>query len=495
MNNSSVCIPEIFTASPAPYTPENSFAPSFIQSDFLLQTRFARQLYHDYAEGMPIIDFHSHLPAKEIAKNKQYSNITQLWLKGDHYKWRAMRTNGINEDRITGNASDRDKFQAWAETVPFTLRNPLYHWTHLELSFPFGIRKTLLNASSADMIYNECNTMLQKEEFSARGLLKQYKVEILCTTDDPTDTLAEHIAIRNDPACAVKVYPTFRPDKAMNLENNADFNAWIDRLEQSTDMEIRNISSLTDALKKRHDFFHDLGCRLSDHGLETAFAEAYNHSTVAICFERARAGKPVSHDEAMQYKSYLLEFFGKLNHSRGWTMQLHFGAMRNNNTAMYKKLGPDTGYDSIVDIPQARNIARYMDNLQQQNALPKTIIYNLNPSDNEALATLIGCFQDGTVPGKIQLGSGWWFLDQKEGMEKQMNALSNMGLLSRFVGMLTDSRCFLSFSRHEYFRRILCNLIGRDVESGELPMDMALLGGMVRDICYNNAKNYFGFPA
>jgi glucuronate isomerase len=467
--------------------------PSFIKPDFLLQTRFARELYHDYAEGMPIIDFHSHLPAKEIAEDTQYEDLTQLWLKGDHYKWRAMRTNGINEELITGGATNSEKFHAWAQTVPFTLRNPLYHWTHLELAFPFGIRNMLLNTSTADTIFSTCNSLLAQKQFSTRGLLSQYKVEIICTTDDPTDTLKEQITLKNDPSCPVKVYPTFRPDKAMAIENSTDFNAWIDKLSLVTGKEIDTYPALLDALKMRHDFFDEMGCRLSDHGLETAFSDKYDEATVAKSFTKARTGKAVTREEANQYKSALLEYFGKLNHAKEWTLQLHLGAMRNNNTAMYRKLGADTGFDSIIDIPQARNIARYLDNLQQQNALPKTIIYNLNPSDNEVLATLIGCFQDSSVPGKIQLGSGWWFLDQKEGMEKQMNALSNTGLLSRFVGMLTDSRSFLSFSRHEYFRRILCNLIGRDVENGELPMDMALLGSMVRGICYFNAKNYFGF--
>ncbi|GAA4507040.1 glucuronate isomerase [Hymenobacter ginsengisoli] len=463
----------------------------FLSDDFLLQTETARTLYHQHAAPQPIIDYHCHLPPDQIAQNRQFDNITQIWLYGDHYKWRAMRANGVNERFVTGDASDWEKFEKWAETVPYTVRNPLYHWTHLELRRYFGITE-LLNKDSARRIYDQCNALLQTPEYSVQGLLRKMNVVTVCTTDDPADTLEHHQALAGHDF-GTRILPTFRPDKAMTPEA-ADYRQYLDKLGTAAGTKIRTYTDLLAALRQRHDFFASLGGRLSDHGLEQIYAADYTEEEVAAIFEKAQASQPLSAAEVEQFKSAMLVELAIMDWEKGWTQQFHLGALRNNNTRALRELGPDTGWDSIGDFSQARALSRFLDRLDNQNKLAKTILYNLNPADNDLFATMIGNFQDGSVAGKIQFGSGWWFLDQKDGMEKQLNALSNMGLLSQFVGMLTDSRSFLSFPRHEYFRRILCNLLGRDVENGELPAEeLPWLGQLVENISYGNAKNYFGF--
>jgi len=466
-------------------------ASEFINDYFLLQTETARHLYHEYAAKMPIYDYHCHIPVKQIADDARFENITQAWLYGDHYKWRAMRTNGVDERYCTGNATDWEKFQMWAKTVPFCLRNPLYHWTHMELKRPFGISDKLLCPQTAKEIYDKCNELLKSPKFSTRGIMRQMNVKLLCTTDDPTDDLRHHRKIATD-GFEVKVYPTWRPDKGMAVENIEALNEWIDKLQAAADMEIKNFDSYLAAIRKRHDFFHANNCRLSDHGLETAFAEDYTGSEIKKIFDKIRHGKKLDTGEMLKFKSAMMYEFGIMDAEKGWTQQLHLGALRNNNSRLFKTLGPDTGFDSIGDFEIAKPLAKFLDRLDSQNKLPKTIIYNLNPRDNELLAAMLGNFQNGSIPGKMQLGSAWWFLDQKDGMEKQINVLSNLGLLSRFVGMLTDSRSILSYPRHEYFRRILCNILGNDTEAGLVPKDTKLLGQMVEDICFNNAQNYFG---
>jgi glucuronate isomerase len=456
---------------------------SFITEDFLLQNEVARELYHEHAEHEPIFDYHCHLPPDQLAENKTFRNLYGIWLAGDHYKWRAMRSNGVPEKYCTGDASDWDKFLAYARTVPHTLRNPLYHWTHIELKRFFGIQK-LLNETTAKEIWEEANAKLAA--LPIQRILESNRVAVVCTTDDPTDSLEQHRRIRESGKLSTRVYPAFRPDKALTVDQPTAWNAWMDKLG-----ECRDLSSFFTALQRRLDFFHENGCRLSDHGLNHSYADDCTEATAAKIFASARAGKPVTPAEADQFRSVVMLWLGEQYQARGWVMQLHLGALRNNNTRMMRTLGADTGFDSIGDWPQAAPLARYLDKLDQNNRLPKTILYNLNPADNYAFATMLGNFQDGSVPGKLQFGSSWWFLDQKEAIEWQLNALSNLGLLSRFVGMITDSRSFLSYSRHEYFRRVLCNLIGRDVANGELPRDSKLLGGMVRDICYHNAANYF----
>lgn len=465
----------------------------FLSDDFLLQTETARTLYHQHAAAQPIIDYHCHLPPDQIAQNRQFDNITQIWLYGDHYKWRAMRANGVNERFITGEASDWEKFEKWAETVPYTVRNPLYHWTHLELRRYFGITE-LLNKASARRIYDQCNALLQTPEYRVQGLLRKMNVATVCTTDDPADTLEHHQALASLDF-GTRILPTFRPDKAMTPEA-ADYRQYLAKLGAAAGVEIRSYADLLAALRQRHDFFASLGGRLSDHGLEQIYAADYTQEEVAAIFEKALAGQPLGALEIEQFKSAMLVELAIMDWEKGWTQQFHLGALRNNNTRALRELGPDTGWDSIGDFPQARALSRFLDTLDNQNKLAKTILYNLNPADNDLIATMIGNFQDGSVAGKIQFGSGWWFLDQKDGMEKQLNALSSMGLLSQFVGMLTDSRSFLSFPRHEYFRRILCNLLGRDVENGELPAEeLPWLGQLVENISYGNARNYFGFEA
>jgi len=463
----------------------------FMDQDFLLHCDVAKELYHNHAAKMPIFDYHCHINPKDIAEDRQFNNITEIWLHGDHYKWRAMRTNGVQERFCTGNASDREKFDKWAETVPHTLRNPLYHWTHLELKRFFGIEK-LLSPKTADEIWETCNAKLQTPEYSCRGIIKMANVRTICTTDDPIDSLEYHGMIRTDDF-DTKVLPAWRPDKAMAVENAETYNHYIDALEEAADENIGSFAALMDALDSRHQFFHDNGCRLSDHGLETVVAEDYFETEIERIFSKIRKGNDLSDGEIRKFQSAMLYEFGIMDHSRGWTQQYHIGALRNNNTRLFNKLGPDTGFDSIGDLEIARPLSKLLNRLDLENKLSKTILYNLNPRDNELFATMIGNFQDGSVPGKMQFGSGWWFLDQKDGMEKQINTLSNLGLLSRFVGMLTDSRSFLSYTRHEYFRRTLCNLLGSDVEKGEIPYDMELLGTMVENICFNNAKEYFKF--
>jgi len=468
---------------------------SFLSDDFLLQTETARRLYHDYAKNQPIFDYHCHLPVEEIASNKNFPNLTQIWLNGDHYKWRAMRANGVDEKFITGSASDQDKFSAWAKTVPKTLRNPLYHWTHLELKKPFGITGLLLNADTADTIYSRCNELLGTPEFSTCGLLKQMNVKVVCTTDDPIDSLEHHQKIAAGGFCSARVLPAFRPDKAMAVESPESYNAYLGLLEQAADVDISTYPELLAALKKRHDYFHENGCRLSDHGLEQPYGEDFTEREIEDIFARVRRGNDLDVQHIRKFKTAILLELARMDATKNWTQQFHFGALRNTNDAAMQKIGPDTGYDSIGDFEIGKPLAYFFNRLSKEDNLAKTIVYSVNPRDNELLATMVGNYQDGPVPGKMQFGSAWWYNDQKDGMERQINTLSNMGLLSRFVGMLTDSRSFLSYPRHEYFRRIVCNLFGSDVENGELPHDLELIGNTIADICYDNALNYFGISS
>jgi len=460
---------------------------SFIHDDFLLTTPQARELYHGFAKNEPIFDYHCHLSPALIAANHQFADLAEVWLGGDHYKWRAMRSNGVDERFITGDGSPWEKFQAWAATVPHTLRNPLYHWTHLELKRYFGV-DCLLNPATAAEVWKQGNAQLAAMRVS--DLFTHSKVAVVCTTDDPSDSLELHEKIRSS-GLKTRVYPAFRPDKALAVGNPEVFNSWLEKLGGTAGMPIRTFDDLLSALKKRHDAFHAAGGRLSDHGLETALSEPCSLARARSVFNAARAGRTPSAGDQARYGSYLMLEFGRWDAARGWTKQLHLGALRNNNGRLLGKFGPDTGFDSIGDFPQTRALARYLNTLDSTDQLPRTILYNVNPVDNYAFATMIGNFQDGSIPGKLQFGSGWWFLDQKEGMEWQINALSNLGLLSRFVGMLTDSRSFVSYPRHEYFRRVLCNLLGGDMDRGEIPPDMALVGGMVKNICFANAREYF----
>jgi len=463
----------------------------FIHEDFLLETSASCRLFHDYAADEPILDYHCHLLPKDVAENRQFSNLFEIWLEGDHYKWRAMRAAGVDEQLCTGDADPYDKFLAWAKTVPQTLCNPLYHWTHLELKRYFGI-DVLLNEQTAATVWAEANEQLASAELSAHGILKRFKVNVVGTTDDPTDDLTHHQAIAQS-GLSTRVVPTFRPDKALNVHQPQAWNDWVNALEKATGDPISKLDDFLNALRKRHDFFHELGGRLSDHGLEKCYANFPSDSEAAAIFDQARSGTAATREEMNQFASYMMLAVGRWNAEKGWTMQLHLGARRNNNTRLFKSIGPDSGFDSIADTPQIAPLGQFLDRLDQENALPKTIVYNLNPADNYAFATMMGNFQDGSIPGKMQFGSGWWFLDQKEAMQWQIRALANLGLLSRFVGMLTDSRSFMSYPRHEYFRRVLCNLLGRDMQNGELPNDFTLVGGMVRSICYSNAKQFMGF--
>ncbi len=464
----------------------------FIHDDFLLGTKQARELYHRYAKSEPIFDYHCHLPPDLIAKNHEFADVSELWLGGDHYKWRALRTNGVQERFITGDASPREKFQAWAETLPQTLRNPLYHWSALELKTYFGITE-LLDGKSAERIWKKANAKLPK--LRVHDLINMSNVAVICTTDDPAESLDHHAAIRANPGkLKARVYPAYRPDKALGVTQPAAFNAWIEKLGGAAGFAngIKSFDDLLGALKKRHDDFHAAGGRASDHGLESALAEPCTHAQARMTFDAVRRGRAATEEEAIRYGSYLMLEFGKWDAARGWTKQLHLGALRNNNVRLLSKIGPDSGFDSIGDFPQATKLSRYLNTLDSTDQLPRTIVYNVNPAHNYVLGTMIGNFQDGSIPGKVQFGSGWWFLDQKEGMEWQMNALSNLGLLSRFVGMITDSRSFVSYPRHEYFRRTLCNLLGADMARGEVPNDYNLLGAMVKKICFTNARDYFG---
>jgi len=464
---------------------------SFLNEDFLLETETAKRLYHEYAASLPIIDYHCHLPPDQIAEDVKFENLTRIWLLGDHYKWRAMRANGIGEAYITGNKTDFEKFEKWAATVPYTLRNPLYHWTHLELQRYFDIND-LLSPATARKIFDECTEKLQSPEYSVRNLIKKMNVEVICTTDDPTDDLSHHSKIKKD-GYSVKVLPAFRPDKAMEADNTKALNTYINRLEEVAGLKINSFDMYLDVLKRRHNFFAANGSSISDHGLEQLYAESCTESEVRSIFMKIRTEQVLFSDDVMKFKSAMLYYFSVWDHEKDWVQQFHLGALRNNNTRALKEAGPDTGYDSIGDFQQGRALSKFLNKLQAENKLAKTILYNLNPSDNEMMATMAGNFNNGSIAGKMQFGSAWWFLDQKDGMTKQLNTISNMGLVSRMVGMLTDSRSFMSFPRHEYFRRILCNLFGNDIENGELPNDITWTGKVIQDICYYNAKRYFDF--
>jgi glucuronate isomerase len=463
----------------------------FLDQDFLLETTTAKTLYHQFASSLPIIDYHCHLPPDQIANDSNFENLTQIWLYGDHYKWRAMRANGIDEKYITGNASDFEKFEKWAETVPYTLRNPLYHWTHLELQRYFDVYD-ILSPATAKKIYDECSAKLQTPEYSVRRLIQKMNVESIGTTDDPMDDLASHQKIKAD-GFSTKVLPSFRPDKAMNAEDVVALQAYIQKLSVLTNLPIDNFKTYLQALKTRHDFFAEMGCTVSDHGLEQMYCEEYSDCEMELIFQKILACDNLNPTELIKFKSCMLINLAHWDHEKGWVQQYHLGALRNNNSRLLSQLGPDTGFDSIGDFSQAKNLSKFLNKLDSSDRLAKTILYNLNPADNEMLAAMTGNFNDGTIAGKMQFGAAWWFLDQKMGMINQLNALSNMGLLGRFVGMITDSRSFLSYPRHEYFRRILCNLIGHDVENGELPNDIEWLGKMVENICYFNAKKYFNY--
>ncbi|MDI6726964.1 MAG: glucuronate isomerase [Smithellaceae bacterium] len=464
---------------------------NIISDDFLLESETARQLYHGYAKQMGIFDYHCHLSPQDIALDRKFANLTEIWLAGDHYKWRLMRANGVEDRYITGDAPDEEKFLAWAATIAKSLRNPVYHWSYLELDRYFGIRDTLLNSRTARSVYDRCGNLLQRDDFSVRNLIKKMNVKILCTTDDPTDDLRYHEQIRES-GFGVKVLPAFRPDRGMAVESALFFNDWVSRLEEASDREIRHYDEYISAIKMRHDHFHEAGCRISDHGLETPYADDYTEREIRDIFSKLRSGKNLDAEERGKFKSAMMLEFASMDARKGWTHQLHFGALRGVNSRMRKILGPDTGYDSMGDFEIARPLAKFLDKLDALDCLPKMILYNIHPKDNEVLATMAGSFQDGCSAGKMQFGPAWWFLDQKDGMTRQINALSNVGLLSRFVGMVTDSRSFLSYPRHEYFRRILCNIIGAEVEKGEIFEDIDTLGGMVRDICFHNAQQYFG---
>ncbi len=464
-------------------------ATSFIHDDFLLDSEEARELYHGFAGKMPIIDFHTHLPPEEVAQDRQWENLTQIWLYGDHYKWRALRSNGVAEELVTGPAGDRARFDAWAATMPYLLRNPLYHWTHLELARYFDTLD-LLSPATADTIWERGNEMLARPALSARGLMEQSNVEVICTTDDPTDSLEHHAAVAKDDTITARVLPTWRPDKALHIQDPGAFNKWADRLSALTGIELTGYVEFIEALEKRHDFFASQGCKLADHGIETFYAADYTERELTMIFDKVRQGDAPTPDELEKWRSAILYDLCVMNAAKGWTQQFHFGPMRNNSTRIFQRIGPDAGCDSMNDFSHAVSMSRFLDRLDATDQLTKTILYNLNPGDNALVASMIGNFQDGSIPGKIQMGSGWWFQDQLDGMERQIEDLSSMGLLSRFVGMLTDSRSYLSFTRHEYFRRILCNLLGHDIARGRIPRDFTHVGGMVEDVCYRNALRY-----
>ena len=474
-------------------TVNKSLMKKFLDDNFLLTNPTSEKLFHDFAKEMPIVDYHNHLSPEVIAGNKKFENLTKVWLNGDHYKWRAMRINGVDESYITGNKSDWEKFRAWSETVPFTLRNPLYHWTHLELQRYFGITETL-SGHTAKCVFENTAAKLQTDEYSSRGLLERMNVKIICTTDDPLDDLGYHQQIRKE-GWKVKVLPAFRPDKAMNVDDPASFNKYLTELEKVSDVSISVYSDYITALKKRHDYFASNHCCVSDHGIEEMYADDFTEQQIANIFASIRSGRNLTPEENRKFKSAMLIHFAEWDHERGFVQQFHLGAIRNANSRMMNKLGPDTGWDSIGDFSHAKSLAKFLNTLDKENKLAKTILYNLNPADNELFATMTGNYNDGSVAGKIQWGSSWWFLDQKDGITKQLDALGNMGLISRFVGMITDSRSFLSFPRHEYFRRILCNLFGEEIENGELPNDIEWIGKIIQDVCYNNANEFFNWDA
>ena len=461
----------------------------FMDENFLLDSKPAQRLYHEYAAPMPIIDYHCHIPPEDIAKDRNFENLTQVWLGGDHYKWRAMRACGVDERFITGDAPDEEKFAAWAKVVPQTVRNPLYHWTHLELRRTFGV-DALLRPETATEIYEHCSRLLRTPEFSVRSIIRKFNVDALCTTDDPTDSLEYHRVIRESGFETV-VAPAFRPDAALNAHRPKEFNAWVDRLEAASGVRADSFGWFIECLKRRHRFFHEQGCRLSDYGIEVPYAEDWTTEEIEQAYSAVRGGKALSGPSLLKFRSAVLYELLVMDHDQGWVQQLHLGALRNANTRAFKSVGANTGYDAIGDWEQGGALARLLDRLDRAGRLAKTIVYSLNPRDNDMIPSILGCFQDGSVPGKMQMGSAWWFTDQKDGMTRQIEALSSVGVLARFVGMLTDSRSFLSYPRHEYFRRILCNILGNDVQRGELPEDYALLGGIVRDISYNNARDYF----
>ena len=464
----------------------------FLSENFLLQNEVGKELYFEFAKDMPIFDYHCHLQVQQIAENSTFSNISEIWLAHDHYKWRAMRTNGIEERYITGDASDYEKFLAWSKTVPYTIRNPLFHWTHMELKTYFHIEDILLNQETAGEIYKVCNRMLGSDEFGVRALLKKMNVRVLCTTDDPCDSLEYHRQIAEDNSFDITVVPAFRPDRAFQVENPAGFNEWVSMLEESSKTSIHSLSSFIGALRERHRFFHEMGCRISDHGIEYPYSEDFTEREARNIFDAVRAGNTILPELIRKFKSFMLKVCAQMDADRNWVQQFHFGVLRNNNSRYMELLGPNSGFDSIGDYDIGAPLVNFLNNLDTRKALAKTVLYNINPRDNELVVSIAGSFQDGSVPAKIQVGPGWWFNDTKEGMIRQMNALSNLGLLSRFIGITTDSRSFLSFPRHDYFRRILCNILGDEVESGELPEDLDFLGGIVQDICYNNASSYFG---
>jgi glucuronate isomerase len=466
---------------------------AYISENFLLQGETAARLYHRYAAGEPILDYHCHLSAREIAENHQFRDLTEIWLDGDHYKWRAMRANGVSERYSTGDATPREKFLAWARTVPHTLRNPLYHWTHLELDRYFGISE-LLDEKTAPRIWEAANRQLATDELSAQAILKKFAVSAICTTDDPTDSLEYHRQLRNS-GFSIGVFPAFRPDRALRIDDPPAFSEWVGQLAQCANIDIRHFAAFLDALRRRHDDFHEHGCRISDHGLDVCPTETCTEDEAKNIFAKVRSGERPCPAESAKFAAHMMRFFGRLDAEKGWTKQLHLGAYRNANTRMLNALGRDTGFDCIGDWPQVPSLIRFLDQLDREQQLPKIIVYNVNPTDNYAFATAVGNFQDGSVPGKLQLGSGWWFLDQKEGIELQLNALSNCGVLSRFVGMTTDSRSFMSFPRHEYFRRVLSNLLGNEMDAGLLPDAEELVGGMIRNICFANARSYFALPS
>lgn len=472
----------------------------FIHDDFLLSNDHSRRLYHRFAAKQPIIDYHNHLSPADIASDRRFANLFEMWLDHDHYKWRAMRANGIDESLITGDADPKEKFLAFAWTVPHTLRNPLYHWTHLELKRYFGIDK-LLSESTAEMIWQDCNDQIaNREELSTNGILKQFEVQSLCTTDDPVDSLEHHRKIADSRSSKMEfypaaVYPTFRPDWALFVDRPAEFQAWIRKLEAASDVNISTLGDMLEALKQRHDYFHSLGTRLSDHGCEYVPASFCDHAAASKIFAAALAGTPATPEQFDQYATFVLLELARMDQAKGWTQQIHTGVWRNNSTRLFRSIGRDVGCDSMADTPQGRSLGLFLDRLDQDGTLPKTIVYNLNPTDNYLISTMLGNFQDGSTAGKMQFGTGWWFLDQKDGMEMQMNALSSTGLISRFVGMLTDSRSFMSFPRHEYFRRILCDLFGKDIQAGLIPDDDSLNGRMIERICYGNARDFLGLGA